>query len=191
MQLLLSSPPIISLLCEDPPESCMHICRLVTIWETGCSPSAGCTRGRASCTRGSLPRVQLSGKRVRGRALRGSRLPRESRIAHSGKYSPRGMLALGEDFCFFLKTTGQPGTVGPSICSPLRRRRRRRLLRCPRLVDPAAPEEEGVVLGPPHLAGKEWRSLSLGRAVKPGEGDRAAGERDRRRVLGRCCTSPC
>jgi hypothetical protein len=81
--------------------------------ETGSSSGARCTRGWTSCTWGSLPRVQLSGKRVRGSAPRGSRLPRESEIAHSGKASPRGVKALGDENLFFLKNP-KIGIVAPS-----------------------------------------------------------------------------
>jgi len=61
------------------------------------SPSASCTRGRPSCTRGSLPRVQHSGKSLRLILSRESRLPRVSKIVHSGKALPSAVLALGED----------------------------------------------------------------------------------------------
>ena len=61
------------------------------------SPSASCTRGRPSCTRGSLPRVQHSGKSLRLILSRESHLPRVSKIVHSGKALPSAVLALGED----------------------------------------------------------------------------------------------
>jgi hypothetical protein len=72
-----------------------------TLREARSSPGANCTQGRTSCTRGRLPRVQLSGKRVRGRGSRGSHLPRVPKTAHSGKASPRGEEALGEELWIF------------------------------------------------------------------------------------------
>jgi len=59
-------------------------------------PSVKCTRGRPNCTRGSLPRVQHSGKSVRGISLRERRLPQEPKIVHSGKAFPKAVLTLGE-----------------------------------------------------------------------------------------------
>jgi hypothetical protein len=92
-----------------------------TLRETGSSPGARCTWGRTSCTRGILPRAQLSGKRVRERAPRGSRLPREPEIAHSGKDSLRGVEALEEENLFFLKKNPKIGTMAPARhCGPLR-----------------------------------------------------------------------
>jgi hypothetical protein len=82
----------------------------VTLQETAASPSAKCTRGRPQNTRGSLPRVQHSGKSFRGCPSRERGLPRVPKIVHSGKPSPSVVLALGEDFtpsvpsarfCFF------------------------------------------------------------------------------------------
>jgi hypothetical protein len=65
--------------------------------EAAASPSVKSTRGRPSCTRGSLPRVQHSGKSSRGISLRERRLPREPKIVYSGKASPRAVQALGEE----------------------------------------------------------------------------------------------
>jgi hypothetical protein len=91
-----------------------HVPAYTTLRETGPSLGARCTWGWTSCTRGSLPQVQLSGKRVRGSAPRGSRLPREPEIAHSGKASPRGVKALGDEILFFQKTIPKNSTVAPS-----------------------------------------------------------------------------
>ena len=82
---------------------------LLSLQQLMASPSASCTRGRPSCTRGSLPRVQHSGKSLRLILSRESRLPRVSKIVHSGKALPSAVLALGEDLtplaggrrCFF------------------------------------------------------------------------------------------
>jgi hypothetical protein len=80
-----------------------------TITTTGARSSPG-----ARCTRGSLPRVQLSGKRVRGRVSRESRLPRYPKITHSGKTSREASKRSGKNFCSFLKKIPKPGTVAPS-----------------------------------------------------------------------------
>ena len=61
------------------------------------SPSASCTWKRPSCTRGSLLRVQHSGKSLRLILPRERRLPRVSKIVHSGKALSSAVLALGED----------------------------------------------------------------------------------------------
>ena len=61
------------------------------------SPSVKCTRGRLSCTRGSLPRVQHSGKTARCISSRERRLPREPKIIRSEKAFPRAVLTLGEE----------------------------------------------------------------------------------------------
>jgi len=79
---------------------CMHMIYEIwckTLQELLASPSASCTRGRPSCTRGSLPRVQHSGKSLRLIRSRWRRLPRVSKIVHSGKASPSAGLTLGED----------------------------------------------------------------------------------------------
>jgi hypothetical protein len=60
-----------------------------------CTTGDACTRGKN--TRGSLPRVQHSGKSLRGCLSRGRGLPRVTKIVHSGKASPSAVLALGED----------------------------------------------------------------------------------------------
>jgi hypothetical protein len=110
--------------------------------------------------RRGLPRVPVA--LGEGPVALGEAFPEcNSRGRGSGEvFTERHASTRGRHLFFLKKPTGQPGTVGPSSRPPLRRRRLR-------LVDPAAPEEEGVVLGPPHLARKEWRPLSLGRAVKP------------------------
>ena len=69
----------------------------ITLREALASPSVKCTRGRLSCTRGSLPRVQHSGKTARGISSRERRLSREPKIIHSGMAFPRAVLALGEE----------------------------------------------------------------------------------------------
>jgi hypothetical protein len=68
-----------------------------TLQEPPASPSASSTRGRAKNTRGSLPRVQHSGKSFRGSGSRGRALPRVPKTVHSGKTSPSATVALGED----------------------------------------------------------------------------------------------
>jgi hypothetical protein len=68
-----------------------------TLQETAASPSAKCTRGRPQNTRGSLPRVQHSGKSLRGCPSRERGLPRVPKIVHSGKPSPSAILPLGDD----------------------------------------------------------------------------------------------
>jgi hypothetical protein len=68
-----------------------------TLQEPPASPSASSTRGRAKNTRGSLPRVQRSGKSFRGSGSRGRALPRVPKTVHSGKTSPSATVALGED----------------------------------------------------------------------------------------------
>ena len=70
---------------------------VVTLREAVASPSVKCSRGRPSCTRGSLPRVQHLGKSVRGISSPERRLPREPNTVHSGKAFPRAVLALGEE----------------------------------------------------------------------------------------------
>ena len=70
---------------------------ILTLQELLDFPSAGYTRGRSSCTRGNLPRVQHSGKSLRLILPRERRLPRVSKIVHSGKALPSAVLALGED----------------------------------------------------------------------------------------------
>jgi hypothetical protein len=65
--------------------------------ETPASPSVKCTRGRHKNTRGSLPRVQHSGKSLRGCLSRERALPRVPKIVHSGKTTPSAVLALGEE----------------------------------------------------------------------------------------------
>jgi hypothetical protein len=65
--------------------------------------------GRHRNTRGSLPRVQHSGKSFRGYLSRERGLPRVLKIVHSGKPSPSAVLALGKDLtpsvssAFFLR----------------------------------------------------------------------------------------
>jgi hypothetical protein len=49
------------------------------------SPSVKCTRGRPQNTRGSLPRVQHSGKAYQRSRSRGRGLPRVPNLEHSGK----------------------------------------------------------------------------------------------------------
>jgi hypothetical protein len=68
-----------------------------TLQETAASPSAKCTRGRPQNTRASLPRVQHSGKSLRGCLSRERGLPRVPKIVHSGKPSPSVILPLGDD----------------------------------------------------------------------------------------------
>jgi hypothetical protein len=109
-----------------------------TLRETRSSPGARCTRGRTRCTRGSLPRCNSRGRQS-GKRSTGSRIPRESEIAHSRKDSPRGVKALGEEILFFQKNPKNRhwGALRPGAwhCGPLRpavrhytvlRRRRRR-----------------------------------------------------------------
>jgi hypothetical protein len=79
-----------------------------TITTTGARSSPG-----ARCTRGSLPRVQLSGKRVRGRVSRESRLPRYPKITHSGKTSREASKRSGKNFCSFFKKKSQNPALWP------------------------------------------------------------------------------
>jgi hypothetical protein len=90
-------------LCDEEEETvhlclrCCYFAREVSLQESPASPSASGTRGRAKNTRGSLPRVQHSGKSFRESGSRGRGLPRVSKIVHSGKASPSATVALGED----------------------------------------------------------------------------------------------
>jgi hypothetical protein len=89
------------------------------MFTTGDRVFPGCKMhsGKDQLHSGKLARVLLSGKRVRGSAPRGSRLPREPEIAHSGKASPRGVKALREEILFFQKKP-KIGTVAPSGPGP-------------------------------------------------------------------------
>jgi hypothetical protein len=87
--------------------------------ETAASPSAKCTRGRGTNTRGSLPRVQHSGKSLRGCLSRGRGLPRVPKIVHSRKPPPSVILALGEALTpsvpstpVFFETSSPSATLG-------------------------------------------------------------------------------
>jgi hypothetical protein len=68
-----------------------------TLLETPASPSVKCTRGRRKNTLRSLPRVQHSGKSLRGCLSRERALPRVPKIVHSGKTSPSAVTTLGEE----------------------------------------------------------------------------------------------
>jgi hypothetical protein len=99
---ILGRPPTNEFFLQHPLNFVpLQVRQVPSLRETGSSPGARRTRGRTSCTLGSLPRVQLSGKRVWGSAPRGSRLPREPEITHSGKASLRGVKSLGEEILFF------------------------------------------------------------------------------------------
>ena len=108
--------------------------------EAVASPSVKCTRGRLSWTRGSLPRVQHSGKSAWGISSRERRLPREPKIMHSEKAFPRAVLALGEELTplvvagavYLFKKKSSPRaaaqalgeeTLFPESCSPNTRER--------------------------------------------------------------------
>jgi hypothetical protein len=99
----------------------VHNSRIYTTGDT-CFPSAKCTRGRQKNTRGSLPRVQHSGKSFRGCLSRERGLP-VLKIAHSGKPTPSVTSTLGEELTpfapsvfFSKKNSSISATLGEEIC---------------------------------------------------------------------------